>query len=168
MRGVRNLASKPLKRLVFDAGPFILLFTNEEGSDIAKEAVLLHERGEIEIFMHPNNLVESYAVLSRISKENPKLLARKVEPSTVIRSAYATLNVVYDEKTALKLGALKLKYEDKPWGDLSSAALALRLSDEEKVPIIILDEEKHFADIKEVMSIKVSDLREYVTGRHEK
>jgi predicted nucleic acid-binding protein len=168
MRDVRNLASKPFKRLVFDAGPFILLFTNEEGSDIAREAVLLHERGEIEIFMHPNNLVESYAVLSRISKENPKLLARKVEPSTVIRSAYATLNVVYDEKTALKLGALKLRYEDKPWGDLSSAALALRLSDGEKVPIIILDEEKHFEDIKEVASVKVSDLRDYMTVKKEK
>jgi len=73
-------------------------------------------RGErIEIFMHPNNLVESYAVLSRISRENPELLARKVEPSAVIHSAYATFNVVYDEETALKLGALKLKYEDKPW-----------------------------------------------------
>jgi hypothetical protein len=107
-------------------------------------------------------------VLSRISKENPKLLARKVEPSTVIRSAYATLNVVYDEKTALKLGALKLKYEDKPWGDLSSAALALRLSDGEKVPVIILDEEKHFGDIKEVVSVKVSDLRDYMTEKKEK
>jgi len=168
MRDVKNLAGKPLKRLVFDAGPFILLFTNEEGSDIAREAVLLHERGEIEIFMHPNNLVESYAVISRISKENPELLARKVEPSAVIRSAYATLNVVYDEETALKLGALKLKYEDKPWGDLSSAALALRLSDGEKVPVIILDKEKHFEDIKEVVSVKVSDLREYMIGKKEK
>jgi len=168
MRDVKNLAGKPLKRLVFDAGPFILLFTNEEGSDIAREAVLLHEKGEIEIFMHPNNLVESYAVISRISKENPELLARKVEPSAVIRSAYATLNVVYDEETALKLGALKLKYEDKPWGDLSSAALALRLSDGEKVPVIILDKEKHFEDIKEVVSVKVSDLREYMIGKKEK
>jgi len=168
MRDVKNLAGKPLKRLVFDAGPFILLFTNEEGSDIAREAVLLHENGEIEIFMHPNNLVESYAVISRISKENPELLARKVEPSAVIRSAYATLNVVYDEETALKLGALKLKYEDKPWGDLSSAALALRLSDGEKVPVIILDKEKHFEDIKEVVSVKVSDLREYMIGKKEK
>ena len=168
MRGVKNLASKPLKKLVFDAGPFILLFTNEEGSDIAREAVLLHEKGEIEIFMHPNNLVESYAVISRISKENPELLARKVEPSAVIRSAYATLNVVYDEETALKLGALKLKYEDKPWGDLSSAALALRLSDGEKVPVIILNKEKHFEDIKEVVSVKVSDLREYMMGKKEK
>jgi len=168
MRGVRNLVSKPLKKLVFDAGPFILLFTNEEGSDIAKEAVLLHERGEIEIFMHPNNLVESYAVLSRISEEHPELLARNVEPSAVIRSAYATLNVVYDEETAMKLGALKLRYENKPWGDLSSAALALRLSDGEKVPVIILDEEKHFEDIKEVVSVKVSDLRDYMRGREKR
>ena len=165
MRGVKNSESKPLKRLVFDAGPFILLFTNEEGSDIAREAVLLHERGEIEIFMHPNNLVESYAVISRIIEENPELLTRKVEPDAVIRSAYATLNVVYDEETALKLGALKLKYEDKPWGDLSSAALSLRLSDGEKVPVIILNEEKHFEDIKEVVSVKLSDLKVYMTEK---
>jgi hypothetical protein len=68
----------------------------------------------------------------------------------------------------LKLGALKLKYEDKPWGDLSSDALALRLSDGEKVPVIILDEEKHFEDIKEVASVKVSDLRDYMTVKKEK
>jgi predicted nucleic acid-binding protein len=165
MKGLKNSESKPLKRFVFDAGPFVLLFTNEEGSDIVREAVLLHEGGEIEIFMHPNNLVESYAVISRIGKINPELLARKVEASAVVRSAYATLNVVCDEETVLKLGALKLKYEDKPWGDLSSAALALRLSDGEKVPVIILDEEKHFEDIKEVVSVKVSDLRGYMTGK---
>ena len=123
-------------------------------------------KGErIEIFMHPNNLVESYAVLSRISRENPELLARKVEPSAVIHSAYATLNVVYDEETALKLGALKLKYESKPWGDLSSAVLALRLSDGEKVPVIILDNEKHFEDIEEVVSVKLSNLKAYMTGK---
>jgi len=168
MKGVKNLESKPLKRFVFDAGPFILLFTNEEGSDIVREAVLLHERGEIEIFMHPNNLVESYVVISQISKENPELLARQVEPSAVVRSAYATLNVVCDEETALELGALKSKYEDKPWGDLSSAALALRLLDREKVPVIILDEEKHFEDIKEVVSVKISDLKECVSGKWEK
>lgn len=77
------MESKPLKRLVFDAGPFILL----------------------RLFFC--------------------LRMRKVEASAVIRSANATLNVVNDEETTLKLGALKLKYEDKPWGDLSSAALAL-------------------------------------------
>lgn len=162
---MKSSESKPLKRLVFDAGPFILLFTNEEGSEIARRAVLLHEKGEIEIFMHPNNLVEAFLVISRISLENPELLARKVEASAVIRSAYATLNVVYDEETVFELGALKLKYEDKPWGDLSSAALALRLSDREKVPVIILDEERHFENMKEVMSIKLSNLKEYMMGK---
>lgn len=156
---MKNSESKPLKSLVFDAGPFILLFTDEEGSEIARKAVLLHEKGEIKIFMHPNNLVEAFAVISRICKEKPDLLARRIEPSAVIRSAYATLNVVDDEETTLKLGALKLKYEDKPWGDLSSAALALRLSDNEKVPVVILNEERHFRDIKEVASVKISNLQ---------
>ncbi|MBS7650872.1 MAG: hypothetical protein QXN62_06830 [Candidatus Bathyarchaeia archaeon] len=41
-----------MRRLVFDAGPFILLFTKEKGSNIAREAVLKHERGEIKRFMH--------------------------------------------------------------------------------------------------------------------
>lgn len=57
------------------------------------------------------------------------------------------------------LGSLKLKYRYKPWGDLSSAALALRLSDPLKTPVIILDEERHFKDLKEVEVIKISDLQ---------
>jgi len=158
-KGVKRLAGKPLKRLVFDAGPFILLFTNEAGSTIARKAVTLHEKGDVEVFMHPNNLVEAYGVISKLRKANPKSLTRDVEPSLVVRSAYATLNVVQDERTTLELGELKLKYEDKPWGDLSSAALALRLSEREKVPVVILNEERHFGDIKEVASIRVSDLK---------
>lgn len=158
-KGVARLAGKPLKRLVFDAGPFILLFTNEAGSAIARKAVTLHEKGEVEVFMHPNNLVEAYRVISKFRKMNPKLLVRDVEPGLVVRSAYATLNVVQDERTTLELGGLKLKYEDKPWGDLSSAALALRLSEREKVPVVVLDGERHFGDIEEVASIKVSDLK---------
>lgn len=158
-KDVKSLESKRLKRLVFDAGPFILLFTDEAGSAIARKAVTLHESGEVEIFMHPNNLVEAYRVISKIRKENPKLLVKDVEPIIVIRSAYATLNVVHDERTTVELGELKLKYEDKPWGDLSSAALALRLSNREKVPIVILDEERHFRDIKEVTSVEISNLK---------
>lgn len=158
-KDVKSLESKRLKRLVFDAGPFVLLFTNERSSTVARKAVTLHEREEIEIFMHPNNLVEAYRVISRIRKESPRLLARDVKPSIVIRSAYATLNVVQDERTTVELGKLKLKYEDKPWGDLSSAALALRLSEGEKVPVVILDEERHFSDIREVASVRISNLK---------
>ena len=160
-KDVKNLESKLLKRLVFDAGPFILLFTNEKGSNLAREAVTLHEKGEIEVFTHPNNLVEAYRVIYRIRKEKPKLLARDVDPEMVIRSAYATLNVIQDEKTTVKLGMLKLKYEDKPWGDLSSAALASCLSDVhvQSVPVIVLNEETHFKDLKEVAAVKISDLK---------
>jgi len=147
-----------LRKLVFDAGPFILLFTNERGSDVAREAVLRHERGEIEVFIHPNNLAEAYRILCEVKEMKPELLVRDVDPGVLVRSAYATLNVVYDEETTVNLGVLKLKYGDKPWGDLSSAALALRLSNEEQVPVVILDEERHFKDIKEVASIKISRL----------
>ena len=158
-KGVKKLASKPLERLVLDAGPFILLFTNEVGSAIARKVVNLHEKGEIEVFMHPNNLVEAYRVISKMKQMNPKLLIRDVEPSLVVRSAYATLNVMQDERTTLELSGLKLKYEDKPWGDLSSAALAMRLSEREQVSVVILDGERHFGDIEEVASTKVSDLK---------
>lgn len=147
-----------MRKLVFDAGPFILLFTNERGSDVAREAVLRHERGEIEVFIHPNNLAEAYRILCEVKEMKPELLVRDVDPGVLVRSAYATLNVVYDEETTVNLGVLKLKYGDKPWGDLSSAALALRLSNEEQVPVVILDEERHFKDIKEVTSIKISRL----------
>jgi len=148
-----------LKRLVFDAGPFILLFTNEEGSDVAREAIVLHERGEVEVFIHPNNLAEAYRVISEIREKKPGLLTRDVELEMVIRSAYATLNVIQDEKTTVNLGMLKLRYGDKPRGDLSSAALALRLSNETRTPVVILDEEEHFEDLKEVEAVKISNLK---------
>ena len=153
------MSSRLPRRLVFDAGPFILLFTNEKGSDIARETVLLHEKGNVEVFIHPNNLAEAYRILSLIRREKPELLAKEVSPEIVVRSAYATLNIVQDERTTICLGILKLKYRDKPWGDLSSAALALRLSDPVKTPVIILDEERHFEDMKEIEAIKISDLQ---------
>lgn len=148
-----------LKRFVFDAGPFILLFTNERGSDAAREAITLHERGEIEVFIHPNNLAEAYGVIAEMVEEKRGILAMHVEPEIVVRSAYATLNVIQDERTTVNLGMLKLKYRDKPWGDLSSAALALRLSNEARIPVVILDHEEHFEDLKEVETVKISDLK---------
>jgi len=54
------------------------------------------------------------------------------------------------------------------WGDLSSVASTLRLSDRWKVPVIVLDEERHFEDIREVVSVKLSDLRDHMTGMYEK
>jgi hypothetical protein len=117
------------------------------------------KRGGVEIFIHPNSLVEAYCVISKIIKEEPKLLTGKIDPKMIIRSAYATLNVVQDERTTVELGELKTTYEDKPLGDLSSAALALALSDEEKIPVVILDEERHFKELKEVVSIRISDLK---------
>jgi len=153
------LSDRLPRRLVFDAGPFILLFTNEEGSEIARETVVLHEKGNVEVFIHPNNLAEAYQVISSIRREKPELLIKDVSPETVVRSAYATLNILQDERTTVCLGALRLKYRYKPWGDLSSAALALRLSDQGKTPVIILNEEMHFEDLKEVEAIKISGLQ---------
>jgi hypothetical protein len=37
--------------------------------------------------------------------------------------------------------------------------IGITLSDREKVPVIILDEERHFRDIEEVASVKISDLQ---------
>jgi len=147
-----------LRRLVFDAGPFILLFTKERGSEVARKTVLKHERGELQVFIHPNNLSEAYRVICEIQKTRPESLKKAVDPRTVIRSAYATLNVLQDETTTVNLGALKLRYADKPWGDLSSAALALRLSNREKVPVVILNEEKHFQDLSGISTVRISDL----------
>jgi predicted nucleic acid-binding protein len=149
-----------VKRLIFDTGPFLLLFTKEKGSMEAREAVLKYEEDKIEIFMHPNNLAEAYKVISQIRKENPSLLLKDLEPEEIIRSAYATLKVIQDEAATVKLGMLKFKYSDKPWGDLSSAALSLSLSEEEKVPVVILDHEKHFDDIKEISTIRISNIHQ--------
>ncbi len=117
------------------------------------------ERGEVEVFIHPNNLAEAYRVIYEMMREKPELLTRDVEPEMVIRSAHATLKVIQDERTTVNLGILKLKYRDKPWGDLSSAALAMRLSDRTRTPVVMLDQEEHFEDLKEVEAIKISNLK---------
>lgn len=144
---------------MLDTGPFLLTFTQEEGGDKVRELIERHEAGEIELFIHPNNLAEAYKVISLIQKERPSLVKREVKPEDVVRSAYATLSVVEDEKTTVKLGALRLKYRDKPWVDLSSAALALSSSDEDrKVPVVIPEHDRHFKGVDEVTTLRVSQL----------
>ncbi len=162
MKGIGSL--KPhMGRLVFDTGPFLMLFTREDGSDTARRIVLMHERGELEVYMHPFNLAEAYRVIARIRSEKPSLLVRDVTPGEVVRSAYATLRVVSDVETTIALGALKQKYPSKPWGDLSSAALSLRLSAEGvESPVVILDGEKHFEGISEVKTVRISELENTV------
>lgn len=150
------------RRFVLDAGPFILLFTNEKGSDTVQRLVLMHERGELEVFIHPNNLAEAYRVISRVRMERPEMLIKDIDPETVIRSAYTTLNVAQDVESTICLGELMVKYRNKPWGDLSSASLALSMSDEERVTVIILDDERHFEELIEVESLKISDLKNMV------
>lgn len=147
------------RRFVLDAGPFILLFTNEKGSETARKLVLMHEEGKLKLFIHPNNLAEAYRIISKIRTESPEMLIKDVEPETVIHSAYATLKVAQDVESTICVGKLMVKYRNKPWGDISSAALALSMSDEEKVAVIILDHERHFKDLIEVESIKISDLK---------
>jgi len=39
------------------------------------------------------------------------------------------------------------------------AALALDLSDEGKVPVVILNEERHFEELEEVVSVRISNLK---------
>ncbi len=147
-----------MKRLVFDSGPFLLTFTKEKGSDTARDAISRHEKGDLEIYMHPNNLAEAYRIISMIRKQSPPLMVKDVKPEDVIKAAYANLNVLHDYKVTIKLGFLKLKYAGKPWGDLSSAALSLALSNDADAPVVILDNEMHFGDIKEVKAIRISDL----------
>lgn len=154
-----NIGGNRVKRFVFDTGPFLLLFTKEKGSNIARLAVLKHENGEIEIYIHPNNLSEAYMIINRIRREKPKLLIKDIKPEDVIRAAYATLKVIHDEKTTIELGKLKSKYRGIPWGDLSASALSIRLSSKEETPVIILDDEKHFERIREVKTIRISELQ---------
>lgn len=117
------------------------------------------EAGEIELFIHPNNLAEAYKVITLIQRDNPALIEKEVKPEAVVKSAYATLSVVQDERTTIRLGDLRLKYRNIPWGDLSSAALALSISeDNKKVPVVIPDHDRHFRGINEVNSLHVSQL----------
>ena len=106
-------------------------------------------------------MVEAFKVIGIIERDKPGLVRTKVPPADVVRSAYATLSVIQDETTTVNLGILRSKYRNKPWGDLSAAALAITLSDNidaEKVPVAILDHEKHFEDIEEVTALRISQL----------
>ncbi len=147
-----------MRRLVFDSGPFLLTFTKEKGSDEARDAISRHERGDFEIYMHPNNLAETYRIISMFRRQSPRLMVKDVKPDDVVRAAYANLRVLQNDKVTIKLGFLKLKYPDKPWGDLSAAALSLALSEEEDAPVVILDNERHFKDVREVKAIRISEL----------
>src|SRR5437660_10165478 len=95
----------------------------------------------------------------RVKREKPHLLARDVDPAVVIRPAYATLRVAQDEATTLNLGILKSKYKGVPWGDLSSAALSMRLADRETVPVVIRDGERHFEELTEVEPQAIASLK---------
>jgi hypothetical protein len=118
-----------------------------------------HEAGEIQVFMHPNCLAEAYKVISTLKEESPEVMDAEVKPEDFIRSAYATLSVVQNESTTIELGSLRLRYRNKPWGDLSSAALAIALSSQnEKIPVVILDHERHFKDIEGVNAFHLSEL----------
>lgn len=144
---------------MLDTGPFLLAFTEEKGGDKVRKLIERREAGEVQIFIHPNNLAEAYKVISLIQKERPSLVKRTIKPADVVRSAYASLSVIQNEKTTIKLGALRLKYRGVPWGDLSSAALAFSLSeDDNKVPVVIPEHDRHFAGIDEVTSLRVSQL----------
>lgn len=145
---------------MLDTGPFILTISNEDGANKVRKIVERHEAGEIEVFIHPNCLVEAYKVISLLQEEKPELVPVGANAADIVRSAFATLSVQQDETTTVKLGRLRLKYRNRPWGDLSSAALALSLSNQsEKVPVVILDHERHFKDIDDVITLRVSQLK---------
>ncbi|MDA4131103.1 MAG: hypothetical protein OK457_10060 [Thaumarchaeota archaeon] len=146
---------------MLDTGVFLLSFTQEEGGDKVRNIIERHEAGDLELFIHPNNLVEAYKVINIIEKEKPGLIRNRIPPEEVIRSAYATLSVIQDERTTLNLGILRTKYHNKPWGDLSAAAVAMSLSDgleDTNVPVLILEHEKHFGDINEITAWRLSQL----------
>jgi len=149
-----------LQKLVLDTGPFLLTFTDEGGSEKIRSLIKRHENGEAEVSIHPNNLAEGYRVISVIqASRGSKFGNQNVDPSYLVRSAYASLSVIQNEITTINLGKLKMKYPNKPWGDLSSAALALSLSTEgTRVPVVILQHERHFSDISEVKAIRISEL----------
>ena len=70
---------------MLDTGPFLLTFTEEEGGNKIREIVKRHEAGKIEVFIHPNNLVEAYKIISLIARDQPKLVKTEVKPRDVIR-----------------------------------------------------------------------------------
>jgi hypothetical protein len=149
-----------VQRYVLDTGPFLLTFTEEDGSEKIRKIIRAHETGQTEAFIHPNNLAEGYKVISTLqSGKKLKSPDKNFDPRNIVRSAYATLSVIQNEITTINLGVMKMKYHNKPWGDLSSAALAISLSTEEKkVPVVILEHERHFGDIEEVRVLRVSEL----------
>jgi len=43
-------------------------------------------------------------------------------------------------------------------GDLSSAALALHLSNETRTPVVISDKEEHLEDLEQIEAVRISNL----------
>ena len=112
---MRGLRNLP-SSIAIDTGSLLLPITRERGWNKVRELLEMHE-----IDME---LVLKYA----------RLVYEKLEIVKDIR--YTTW------MSTLRVGAYEHKY-NIPWGDISSAAVALTLN----IPVIVLDEDKHFDHI---------------------
>ncbi len=136
MRGLRNLPSS----IAIDTGPLLLPITRERGWNKVRELLEMHERGEITIYVGLFNICELAYAMYRLGFDME--LALKYA-----RLVYEKLEIVKDIRyttwmSTLRVGAYEHKY-NIPWGDISSAAVALTLN----IPVIVLDEDKHFDHI---------------------
>lgn len=51
---------------MLDSGSFLLASTREEGDDKIRKLIGKREAGEVQLFIHPNNVAEAYKVISLI------------------------------------------------------------------------------------------------------
>lgn len=112
---MRGLRNLP-SSIAIDTGPLLLPITRERGWNKVRELLEMHE------------------IDMELALKYARLVYEKLEIVKDIR--YTTW------MSTLRVGAYEHKY-NIPWGDISSAAVALTLN----IPVIVLDEDKHFDHI---------------------
>ena len=132
-KGIKNL----LKSIVIDTGPLLLPLTREYGWDRIRELLIMHEKGEVSLYIGLFNVAELVYILQRlgfdtdVSQKYAKLISER-------------LNIVNTTRYVMWMGKLRVEaYKhgyNIPWGNISSAAAAATLN----IPVLVLDEDKHF------------------------
>lgn len=112
---MRGLRNLP-SSIAIDTGSLLLPITRERGWNKVRELLEMHE------------------IDMELALKYARLVYEKLEIVKDIR--YTTW------MSTLRVGAYEHKY-NIPWGDISSAAVALTLN----IPVIVLDEDKHFDHI---------------------
>ena len=133
---MRELKSLP-SSIAIDTGPLLLPITREPGWDKIRRLLVMHERGVVTLYVGLFNISELSYAMYRLGFDEETALKYSILVSE-------RLNIIKDVQYATWMSKIRIRsYEhgyNIPWGDISSAAVALSLD----IPVVALDEDKHF------------------------